>query len=537
MITLNKSDRALLERITVSYLKENGLERDAVSEKMAFKLFLRHKALTDLFFLGYEILGWKNAKLGKRRRIDPKFHKWLAGKIQLPGDKLILVPRLHLKTTWIKLRIIQMILENPNIRIGLFSVTTNLVEDELADIKRMLDNPILVELFPEIVPRREKLDRSWEKSTHDQLTLKRDPRLGKIPQEPQIRVVGVGSKITGMHFDVAFVDDILDDSTTQTPDAMRKTEAWWAYVQSIFELDCETTMTGTFYHYSDLYNKIIREKQFKHIYIRKAIENGKIIYSSWFTQAHLDRIRKRQGQYIFNCQYLLDPLPDEEKMFPPPHPTYSQLPQGEYEYYIAVDPAATTNKWSDDTGIAIGAVSKGNVLYIVEARGVQMKGNELADELIRLCVKYQPRKIGIELGLQEHLRYIIQAKVVDWQTSHPGDPSLWALQDHTVLSIPISRKQSKAQRINLSLGAFIREGRCFIHESCSELMREMEFFTGKGNEEDNIVDASSMIFSCVDRFAQHYWIKVEHRHSGFTYEDLKKLNRTYEGNWDKRFAV
>ena len=134
--------------MTEAYSKEYGEGEE--SKKIAFRLFLRHKALTDLFFLGYEILGWKNAKLGKRQRIDPIFHKWLATKIQQAGDKLILVPRLHLKTTWVKLRIIQMLLDNPNIRIGLFSVTTTLVEDELADIKRMFIHPAIMELFPDL---------------------------------------------------------------------------------------------------------------------------------------------------------------------------------------------------------------------------------------------------------------------------------------------------------------------------------------------------------------------------------------------------
>ena len=509
------------------YAQLEIFRKEAGNESLAFDLWTRWKILTDLYFFGAKVLGWEDAKKGRRKRVDPTLHRWLARILQGSMDKMVLIPRLHLKTTWVKLRIAQLILGNPNVRILLASTTTNLVADELNDIVRMLMNPTVMRLFPNVVPSPGKRYSNWEKKTEDELTIRRDPEIGKPPQEPQIRAVGMETRITGQHFDYGFLDDIIDRNTVTTPEQMRKVEDWWGYYQSIIELDAETCITGTFYHPNDLYHKIWNERQVPNIYIRKAIENGKPLYKSWFTLKDLDKIKKRQGTQIFNSQYMLDPYPDEEKMFPPPQPTFVELPPGDYRYYIAVDPAATTNAWSDESGVVVGAVNKYNQLFIVEAIGVKMKGGELIDLVINFHLKYRPIRVGIELGLQEHLTSIISMKVADWEAAHGRKLGL------NIMPIPISRRKSKAERVNRSLAAAVREGKVLISQKCRDLLREMEFFTGHGNEKDNLVDAASMIFSTSEAFAQHYWIDRQFRKSGPT---LEELFHPHVKGWEAQFV-
>ena len=137
--TEKKQYKAIFERV--------GGDRDR-----ADLLFLRWKCLTDLYFLSTEVFGWKNAGEGKRKRIDPKFHRWLCRILEKGGDNLILIPRGHLKTTFIKAKIVQRILQEPNIRLGLFSQSARLVEQSLADIKRLLALPLVRWLFPDLIP-------------------------------------------------------------------------------------------------------------------------------------------------------------------------------------------------------------------------------------------------------------------------------------------------------------------------------------------------------------------------------------------------
>src|SRR5690349_10754442 len=101
-------------------------------------LWLRWKCLTDLFFLGYEILEMKSAKDKRGRRlVDPVFHGWLAGALNTTEDVMIVVARRFMKTTWIKIKALQNILRDPFVRQALYSSTSDVVEQELLSIKRM----------------------------------------------------------------------------------------------------------------------------------------------------------------------------------------------------------------------------------------------------------------------------------------------------------------------------------------------------------------------------------------------------------------
>jgi hypothetical protein len=440
---------------------------------------------------------------------------------------MILVPRLHLKTTWVKLEIIRQILINPNVRIGLFSVTSRLVEQELRDIKVMLCNPALRELFPDIIPDPGKEYRNWDKSTANELTTRRDSSLGKPPQESQVTALGSGATIVGMHIDMAFCDDIIDPSTVTTAEQMKKTEDWWAYIQSVCELGAPITMTGTFYHYNDIYNKIIRDRHFpkSRIFIRKAIENNKLLYKSWFTFKDLDKIKKRQGNRIFANQYMLNPIPEEDQIFPGPQPLYQTLPESDYTYYITVDPSLG-KEHSDETGIVIAAVNKSKFIYIVEAVGVKKDSNALADYIIQKVLQYRPLKVGIEYGLQEHLKYIIEARQSMYE--HMLQRPIPLILE----GIPITRGYSKASRVNWTLGAFVRQGKLRIHESCRDLISEMDTFTGTGNEKDNIVDAASMLITLIGDFhTGGYNVAERHEHGTFWDIFRRKPKLSWRGNF------
>ena len=524
---MNKADAAKLEQFRTELIPTKESWREGKLEEAAFDMFMRWKILNDLYFFGAKVMGWEGSHSGKRWRLDKKFHRWLARVLELEENKMVLVPRNHLKTTWVKLRVVQLILRNPNVRVILASSTSTLVSYELADIVKMFQNPIIRRLFPTVVPPTGKKFSNWEKCTHDELTIRRDPSLGHVPQEPQIRAVGAESKITGLHCDFAFIDDIVDKDSVTSIEAMKKTEDWWAYFQSIIEVDAHICVTGTFYHDSDLYHKIWRERHFDRVFIRPAIENGKPIYSSWFRLKDLERLKRTQGSYIFNRQYMLDPNPSEERMFPKPYPTYSVLPEGKYRTYVAVDPAATTNSWSDESGFTIGYVSDKNVLYVVESFGVKLKGNELIDMLMKKFIQYKPDAVGMELGLQEHLTSILQMKISEWE-SKSGKPF-----GMNLVPIKISRNKSKAMRINMSLGAAMREGKVFMHESCKNLMLEMEFFSGREGDKDNLVDSASMLFYTCPTFAQHYWTAPQSKRNMWTVHSIYDKPKS---GWEERFA-
>lgn len=497
-------------------------------EQSATHTYVKWKCLTDLYFLSSEVLGLRKATEGQRKRWDPRFHRWMAKILERPHDTLLLVPRGHMKSTMVKVRIVQMILQNPMIRIGLFSRTSGLVEEQLNDIKNMLQTSLLRHYFPDLIPDPGKRWSGWQRATANELTLKRDPEWGRIPQESQVEAWGAGATITGRHYDVVVFDDILNEQSCSTPEQIRKVRDFYSYVQSIKEPDGFEYVIGTRYHYGDLYGTIIKENWFgNRVFVRSAIEDGKPIYS-FFTLKMLDKIKKRQGPFEWSCQYMNNPVPADFQIFAPPQPMYAHLPEDRYDYYITVDPAATTEKYSDETAIAVGAVNQKGILYVLEANGHKLPPNEVAEVLISKMEKYRPKKVGIELGLQSALKYVIDSKLSEYY-----------MRTGTSLSthfepIKISRVLSKENRINRSLGAFVREGKIFLHESLNDLFMQMEFFPR--GEHDDLVDAVSMLFQVIDKFSGQYWNGTSDAGKTKTFYDLF-APKSVSGSWEDKFAV
>jgi hypothetical protein len=197
---------------------------------------------------------------------------------------------------------------------------------------------------------------------------------------------------------------------------------------------------------------------------------------------------------------------------------------------MAVDPAATDNPWSDDTGVVIGAVDEINNLWIVEAAAIKRNPNLVADFIINKYVQYRPYRLGIELGLQNSLQYLLQMKAQMYEQFHNMKLGM------TIVPIQVSRKRSKSQRISLTFGAFVREGRCHIHENCTQLLEQMRYFTGREMDKDDLVDAASMLFQTIETFSQFYWFKPQGlapASFGYTFQDLFK---PHESSWEERFV-
>lgn len=498
-------------------------------EDLAFHLWLKWKCLTDLYYFGSVIMGLGDGKKEGKHVLDPKFHKWLAGVICQDRDVMVLVPRFHLKSTWVKYRVIQRVLQNPNIRIAIYSATGTLVKLMLSDLKRMIQTPLLMKLFPEIIPPSGKKYSNWEKSTENQLTMRRDPSLGYIPQEPQISTYGVGANVVGQHFDEHYYDDLVTPDTVRTAEQLQKTREWYAYIQPILVPGGKETITATPYHYNDLYTWISKKKIYDKIYRRSAIESGKTIYS-FFTLKDLTKYKNRMGIYTFNCQFMCNPIPTEDMLFPPPQPVYSTTAD-ELTYYIAVDPAATTRSHSDETAIIVAGVNKIGQIFVEKAYHFKKGGNEIARIIIELNERYGPVKIGIELGLQEHLIHIINLTKANIEELKGKNISL------PIESVKFSHK-SKYDRINWTLGSFMREGKVFIHESLIDLMEQMGKFNPNYAGKDDLVDALSMIFPLIAQYKYRYEGNIEVFSDTFTVEELIKNRKKKDvKSWESRFAV
>ena len=509
--------------------KYESLLKECESEEKAQTEYIRWKCLTDLYFLGTEILGLGVVK----KRVYPPFHRWLCSKLELDGDKMILVPRKHAKTTWSNARVVQRVLQTQGrIRILMLSRTERIVTWNLAIIKRHLARPLLIRYFPDILVQPGKDYKNWLKSTTNELQIKEyDDVMWK---EPQVVAYGSAASFTGSAVDEIVLDDYIDDDTCTSASKMLKAEDDWRYLQPLLDAGGSVTVVGTFYHYNDLYNLMIKEKHFPkdRVFVRSAVENGKILYPTMFTQKRLDRLKKIETPYIYSCQYMLNPIPKDDQIFPGPQPTCVTLPADEYRYYIVMDPAATVSGTSDETGVVVAAVNKHNIVYYVEATGFKKDGAGKADWLIQKCLQYKPVSIGIEFGLQKDLQYIIKTRTSDYEQRYKVRVPLH------IEEIKIQNKKAKADRINRTLGYYVRAGNVQIVESgCRELVRQMDTFTGKGNEKDDVVDAAALLFPLVGTFGYPTSMIERVKAEQGTIMELINARKNKTSEWRKNFVA
>jgi hypothetical protein len=464
------------------------------------QLFLRWRSLNDLYYFGtavQDVDAGVDAETG-RKRIDSKFHGWLCDEIEAPEDNIILVPRDHLKTSWVRLYIMQTVLRDANrVRTAVFSKNQKLVVKGLADMKRRFAKPVMRSMFPDEIPEPGKSYKGWETSNQNQLTLRRFSDEGDPPPENQIEAWGQGTEITGNHYKLIVLDDIIDQKNCTTADQLQKIEEWVGFLKPILDPTGRFIVIGTRWHYDDVYARIL-EGVFPRKAVRQATEPGglddpasKPIYS-YYTKKMLRAVRDHMrlttgSDYLFSCQYYNNPIPKDDQMFPPPQRTYDTLSVSDTaQYYICVDPAHSVGDFSDRTAIAVGCVAGNGILYVVECGSFKETHNVIAQRLVALIDQYRPRKVGIEAGFHEDFQFIMRQTIQDYERQQGVELTVGEF-----VPMKVGNQFSKAERINRTLATFCRAHRVFIHESLASLMRQMDHFPK--SKRDDEVDATAML--------------------------------------------
>ena len=503
---------------------EEFLEQTDSVEK-AEEMLMRWKCMTDLYYLGSEILGMGKALRMGDALLDPKFHRWVADTMSRDEHSLMLLARGHLKTAWLLVYAVQLLLRNPDERLHIYSITQDFVETtHLVTIKQHLETPLLQYIFKDVVPPREE----WEVDVKNRLLMRREKKSGEIVMGDQIQVYGVGNTITGKRATVQLFDDLIDKDTVRTIAQMNKTRQWFSGAMPILEPGGIRKMIGTPYHYNDLYHTIEEDEIFDKTYRMPMKVGGKYV-CKWWTEKKFKHVTRGMLPYDVKSQYFLDPMPIEDMAFPPPQPTYKVLPDVEVVRYLACDPAATVQKYSDETAIIQAAVTGRGEVYIEKEWHGKWPGNETAKRLITLAARIQPRKVGIEFGLQEHLKYIIDTAKSDWEEANKRTLPIY------IEPIKVTNRQSKFDRVNWTLGAFVKEGRVHIHESCIDLMAQMGKFNRNYSGKDDLVDAAAMIFQIADNFSYRTYTKEVPEWVAKDYFMIKDMQTKKSSGWERRF--
>lgn len=362
--------------------------------------------------------------------------------------QLILLPRDHGKSRMVAFWCAWHITRNPDTRILYISSTANLAEKQLFFIKQLLTSPIYRRYWPNMINPDEGKREKW---TNTEISVDHPKRTAEGVRDPTVFTAGLTTTITGLHCDVAILDDVVVYENAYTEEGRRKVESQYSLLTSIQGTGSIQKAVGTRYHPKDLYGTMIEMEYEDYsedgeivgstpVYevFERAVEDrgdgtGEFLWprqqrsdGKWFG-FDIKELAKKRATYPdktqFRAQYYNDPNdPDNARisrdLFQYYEPRLLKYESGNYYYqdrklniFAAVDFAYSVSKRSDYTAIVVIGVDRHWNTYVLEIdRFKTDKISEYFKHILELHGKYGFRKLGAEVtaGQKAIVRELIE---------------------------------------------------------------------------------------------------------------------------------
>lgn len=296
---------------------------------------------------------------------------------------------------------------NREVTIGIFSATRPLAKGFLRQIKQELEgNTLLKALFPDILYDKPQ-SQAVKWSEDEGIIVKRQSN----PKEATVEAWGlIDGMPVGKHFFLMVYDDVVTDTNVTTPEMIAKTTEKWELSSNLGTSGGLVRYIGTRYHFNDTYQTML-DKQIAIPRIYPCTDDGTMTGNPvLMTREELDQKRKLQGEYIFSCQLLLNPIASSLQNFKFEWLKY----YGGWDksrmvgnFYIMVDPANSKKKSSDYTVFMVVATCQDGNYYVVDMVRDRLNLAERTDTLFKLVKQYRPLLVGYEqYGMQSDIEHI-----------------------------------------------------------------------------------------------------------------------------------
>lgn len=423
------------------------------------------------------------------------------------SHQLVLLPRDHQKSALIAYRVVWEITKNPAIRVLYISSTSNLATKQLKFIKDILTSDIYRFFWPEMVNLDESKREKW---TEGEISVDHPIRKLHAVRDPTVFTAGLTTGITGLHCDIAVLDDIVVDDNAYSEQGREKARAQASYLASILGTDSRLWAVGTRYHpkdyYSDMADMVVEifddNGQIKdsynlvEIYERQVEDRGDGTGNFLWPRIHSQKLNKwfgfdtielarKKAQYAditkFRAQYYNNPnevgtasiTPD---MFQYYNRALIRQENGKWYFrstrlniFAAVDFAYSLAKRADYTAIVVVGIDSRNNYYVLDIdRFKTDKISEYFDRILRLHTKWDFRKIRAECTAAQSV--IVKDLKENYVRKHGLALSIEEYR-------PSTRDGSKEERIEATLQPKYAN-RQFWHYSgghCEELEEELVF--------------------------------------------------------------
>lgn len=350
------------------------------------------------------------------------------------SHQLLLFPRDHQKSRLIAYRVVWELTKDPTLRVLYISSTANLAEKQLGFMKSIFTSDIYMRYWPQHVNKDASKRTRW---TTSEISLDHPLRHKEKVRDPSIFTAGLTTTITGMHCDIAVMDDVVVHENATNGEGRERVKSQYSLLSSIEGGNAREWVVGTRYHPADLYNDLISMSQDVYndegdligsepIYevYEKAVEDrgdgtGQFLWprqqrkdGKWFG---FDQkiLAKKRGQYLdrgqFRAQYYNDPsdpdnVPVSRDKFQYYERKFLKLESGSWYFrgsrlnvFAAVDFAFSLNKKADYTAIVVVGIDSENQIYVLDIDRFRTdRISEYFEHLLVLSNKWGFRKLRAE---------------------------------------------------------------------------------------------------------------------------------------------
>ena len=348
--------------------------------------------------------------------------------------QLLLFPRDHGKSRLVAYRAAWELTRNPILRILYISATSNLAEKQLGFIKGILTSKVYRRYWPEHVNKEEGKRAKW---TTTEIELDHPSRKIENVREPSIFTGGLTTSLTGLHCDIAILDDTVVYENAYTGEGRQKVRSQYSLLSSIEGAEALEWVVGTRYHPIELYNDLIQmvedtydeegnkvgEQPIYEVF-ESPVEDlgdgtGEFLWprqqrkdGKWFG---FDQkiLAKKRGQYLdkgqFRAQYYNDPtdpdnVPVGSDKFQYFDRKFLKQEDGHWKYkeerlnvFAAVDFAFSLSKRADYTAMVVIGIDNAGNIYILDID--RFKTDRISvyfEHILNLNTKWGFRKLRAE---------------------------------------------------------------------------------------------------------------------------------------------
>jgi len=393
----------------------------------------------------------------------------------LSGNKLIMLPRGHLKSHCVATWAAWIITRHPEVTMLYVSATAELAQLQLYDIKNMLGSSTYRRFFPEYIHPQEGKREKWSET---RLSIDHPKRAKERVRDSTIATAGLTTTTTGWHADIILADDLVVPENAYTEDGRKSVASKSGQFTSIRNAGGFTMACGTRYHPKDIYSVwkeqvyddyddeglLIDKKNVWEITEHVVEEDGVFLWprgvredgkAFGFDQRVLSRIKSEyDDQTQFFAQYYNNPNDsskdrisrDKFQYYNPRHLKYS----GRWFYngkklnvYGAVDFAFSLSNSADYTAIVIIGIDCDKNIYVLDIdRFKTDKTYVYFQHIAELHSKWHLSKLRAEVS-------VAQKVIVNGIKDHIKDEGMsLSIEEYR----PTKTEGSKEERIEATLG-------------------------------------------------------------------------------------